>query len=204
MSKNRYDESFKILVLGEGQVGKTCMLLRYIEDSFTNNHMMTIGIDFKIKILKIGDKLIKLQIYDTAGQERFKTITKTFYKGAQGIVLAFDLSTYSTFRNMDNWIKQIQSCAQKNVSIVLVGNKCDIANRNVTQKEATNFASDNGLTYFETSAKTGHNINEVFEFLTKEIIKNKESTPNILTKSMVLTNDNNDSKNKEKKKCCKS
>lgn len=175
MDLHKYDKLFKLLVIGEAGVGKTCILLRYTSDSFTNNHLPTIGIDFKLKLIKIDGYDIKLQIWDTAGQERFRTITQSYYKGAQGIILAYDVTDPKSFKNITNWIRQIDSHAQKNVHKVLVGNKCDKADRKIKEEEGKQLAEENDMTYFETSAKTGQGINEAFEYLAKLILKNKKN-----------------------------
>ena len=167
---HKYDYLFKLLIIGESGVGKTCLLLRFTDDSFTANHLTTIGIDFKIKIINLENKLIKLQIWDTAGQERFRTITKTYYKGAHGIILTYDVTDQNSFKNIRNWIKQIEANAQTNVRKVLVGNKCDKPDRVVSEEEGKKLADDFGMHFFETSAKTNQNVSEVFTFLTKEIL----------------------------------
>ena len=176
-SNHKYDYLFKFIILGESGVGKTCLMLRYTDDSFTANHLTTIGVDFKIKNILLKNKLIKLQIWDTAGQERFRTITKTYYKGTHGIILTYDVTDVNSFKNIPNWIKQIQAKAPTNVCKVLVGNKCDKPDRNITKSEGQKLAKDYNMGFFETSAKTSQNVNEVFNFLAQEILKtNKEKT----------------------------
>ena len=170
MASHKYDYLFKLLIIGESGVGKTCLLLRFTDDSFTANHLTTIGIDFKIKIINLENKLIKLQIWDTAGQERFRTITKTYYKGAHGIILTYDVTDQNSFKNIRNWIKQIEANAQTSVKKVLVGNKCDKPDRVVTEEEGKKLADDYNMSFFETSAKTNQNVTEVFTYLTKEIL----------------------------------
>ena len=173
MSK-KYDYLFKLLIIGESGVGKTCILLRFTDDSFTANHLTTIGIDFKIKIIELEGKVIKLQIWDTAGQERFRTITKTYYKGAHGIILTYDVSDQNSFKNIRNWIKQIEANAQTNVCKVLVGNKCDRPDRAVSEEEGKNLANDYKMNFFETSAKANKNISEVFNYLTSQILASND------------------------------
>ena len=192
------DYLFKLLIIGESGVGKTCLLLRFTDDSFTANHLTTIGIDFKIKIINLENKLIKLQIWDTAGQERFRTITKTYYKGAHGIILTYDVTDQNSFKNIRNWIKQIEANAQTNVRKVLVGNKCDKPDRVVSEEEGKKLADDFGMHFFETSAKTNQNVSEVFTFLTKEILKNNEKTGTPSGEKLKK----DDGKN-TKKGCCK-
>ncbi len=198
MSKPKYDYLFKLLIIGESGVGKTCLLLRFTEDSFTANHLTTIGIDFKIKIINLENKLIKLQIWDTAGQERFRTITKTYYKGAHGIILTYDVTDQNSFKNIRNWIKQIEANAQSNVCKVLVGNKCDKTDRVVTEEEGKKLADDFQMMFFETSAKSNKNVTEVFNFLTQEILKNNAGKTE-KTGTTLTSGDNKTGK----KGCCK-
>ena len=174
MATHKYDYLFKLLIIGESGVGKTCLLLRFTDDSFTANHLTTIGIDFKIKIINIENKLIKLQIWDTAGQERFRTITKTYYKGAHGIILTYDVTDQNSFKNIRNWIKQIEANAQTSVKKVLVGNKCDKPDRVVTEEEGKKLAEEYNIGFFETSAKTNKNVHNVFNYLVKEMIMEKD------------------------------
>ena len=199
MSSHKYDYLFKILIIGESGVGKTCLLLRFTEDSFTTTFLTTIGIDFKIKIINLENKLIKLQIWDTAGQERFRTITKTYYKGAHGIILTYDVTDQDSFKNIRNWIKQIEANAQGNVKRVLVGNKCDKPDRVVTEEEGKKLADDYSMGFFETSAKTNKNVTEVFYHLTKEILKANEGNKELGGKKLTKT----DNSKEGKRRCCK-
>ena len=200
MASHKYDFLFKLLIIGESGVGKTCLLLRFTDDSFTANHLTTIGIDFKIKIINLENKLIKLQIWDTAGQERFRTITKTYYKGAHGIILTYDVTDQNSFKNIRNWIKQIEANAQTNVCKVLVGNKCDKPDRVVTEEEGKKLADDFNMSFFETSAKTNQNVNEVFNFLTAEILKSNAGKPQNDSGKKLSNGDGN---KEGKKGCCK-
>ena len=146
-------------------------------------------------------KRIKLQIWDTAGQERFRTITKTYYKGAHGIILTFDVTDENSFKNIRNWVKQIEQNAQNNVCKVLVGNKCDREDRKVTFEEGSKLAAEYNMKYFETSAKTNLNVNETFTTLTKEILNisdNKKTQG-----STVEIKKQTDNGKSEKKQCCK-
>ena len=199
MANHKYDYLFKLLIIGESGVGKTCLLLRFTDDSFTANHLTTIGIDFKIKIINLENKLIKLQIWDTAGQERFRTITKTYYKGAHGIILTYDVTDANSFKNIRNWIKQIEANAQTNVCKVLVGNKCDKPDRTVTEEEWKKLAEDFGMILFETSAKTNKNVSEVFNYLTTEILKSNAGKTTSDNKKLSSEVNNKSGK----KGCCK-
>ena len=171
MASHKYDYLFKLLIIGESGVGKTCLLLRFTDDSFTANHLTTIGIDFKIKIIDLSGKLIKLQIWDTAGQERFRTITKTYYKGAHGIILTYDVTDQNSFKNIRNWIKQIEANAQTNVCKVLVGNKSDLFETEaVTEEEGEKFAKEKNAEFMLVSAKTGDNITNLFNVLVNKYL----------------------------------
>jgi len=174
---NAYDYLVKLLIIGDSGVGKTCILLRFCENSFQSSHLSTIGIDFKIKTIDVDSKKIKLQIWDTAGQERFKTITQTYYKGAMGIVLTYACNDRDSFNNIENWLRQIKQHANENVCKILVANKCDISDRTITFSEGKALADKYNMQFFETSAKTDTNITPVFGAIAKEI------------KDRILTND---------------
>lgn len=147
------------------------------------------------------DKLIKLQIWDTAGQERFRTITKTYYKGAHGIILTYDVTDESSFKNIRNWVKQIEQNAQNNVCKVLVGNKCDKDDRKVSVEEGSKLAKEFNMNFFETSAKNNYNILEVFTFLTREILSTCDSKPS--NNTTVKIEGKTKVEGKDKAKCCK-
>jgi small GTP-binding protein len=168
MASHGYDYLFKILLIGESSAEKTQFVDKFIGEN------CPIRGDFTIKIINIEGKIIKLQIWDTAGQERFRTITKTYYKGAQGLILIFDVTDQNSFINMSRWIKQIEADAVKNLCKVLVGNNCDKQNRVITQEQGKKMADEYGINYFETSVRTNQNVNEVFYFLTQQILKSKE------------------------------
>ena len=174
MSNQKYDYSFKILLIGDAIAGKTSFLLRYADDSFTANNLTTTGIDFKIKIININGKLIKLQIWDTAGQEGFNTISKTYYKGAHGIILFYDIGESNSFRNIPNYMKQIETNAPNITCKVLVGNNCERPDRVVTEEHGKRVADNFSMAFFEASPKTNQNINEVVNYLVQEILKSIE------------------------------
>ena len=174
MSYRKYDYLFKLLVLGESSVGKQSFLLRFLDDdSFTATHLETLGLDFKIKIINFQNKNVKLHITDMAGEERFRSVTKTYYKGSHGIILMYDVTDQNSFKNVRNWIKQIEANAEILVKKVLVGHKCDEPNRVVTEEEGKKLAEDFNIGFFESSAKSNKNVNEVFYYLVKEIFIEK-------------------------------
>jgi len=144
--------------------------MRFADDAFTTNFISTIGIDFKIKTVDIEGTRIKLQIWDTAGQERFRTITNAYYRGAMGILLVYDITDEISFRNVANWIRNIEQHAQDTVIRQLVGNKCDREEeRVVTLSMGEELAKNHQMDFFECSAKKGQNITECFTHLAKEI-----------------------------------
>ena len=166
--------TFKILTIGESGVGKTCVLRRFVENKFLKNHLATIGIDFKTKTLNINNQEIKLKIWDTAGQERFRNITTQYYKGADGIVLVYDVTDEASFEKIRDWMDQISSNTQRDeIGLVLLGNKCDMDPRVVTEDMGNKMAEDLKISYFETSALTGQGIKEAFEKLTRDIMQKK-------------------------------
>ena len=188
---------FKILTIGESGVGKTCILRRFVEDKFLKNHLATIGIDFKTKTLNINNQEIKLKIWDTAGQERFRNITTQYYKGADGIVLVYDVTDEASFDKIKDWMDQILSNTNKaEICLILLGNKCDIEKRSISYEQGKTLANELQVNFFETSAQTGQNIKDAFETLTADIMKKKK-----------IGGDNNNidlKKNKKKKDsdCC--
>ena len=166
--------TFKILTIGESGVVKTCILRRFVENKFLKNHLATIGIDFKTKTVNINNQEIKLKIWDTAGQERFRNITTQYYKGADGIILVYDVTDEASFEKIKDWMDQILSnTQQEEIGLVLLGNKCDMEPRNITEEQGKKMAEDLKISYFETSALTGQGIKEAFDQLTRDIMKKK-------------------------------
>ena len=164
---------YKVLLLGDTTVGKTCFLLKYTDKTFIEEHMTTIGLDYRLKSLKLKNgKELKLQIWDTAGQERFRTITKSYYKGSEGILLIYDVTKRESFENVKTWVSQIREEVSKSSVIYVVGNKIDLEDtRKVTTEEGVNLAKELELPFKEASAKNGINIDETFYDLAEMIDK---------------------------------
>jgi small GTP-binding protein len=167
-----YENLVKILLLGDTAVGKSNILHRFTENSFMDNYISTIGFDFKSQVLTLDDnKIVKLQIWDTAGQERFMSITKNLYLRVQGIILVYDITSRKTFENIKNWVKGVRDTSEM-IPIIIVGNKIDLDNeREVSTEEGKKLANDFGAPFKETSAFTDVNIKEIFEDLTREILR---------------------------------
>jgi len=167
-----YDYLIKLLLIGDSGVGKSCLLLRFSEDSFTPSFITTIGIDFKIRTVEIDGKKIKLQIWDTAGQERFRTITTAYYRGAMGILLVYDVTDEKSFLSIRNWISNIEQFAQEGVNKILVGNKSDMSSKRVIDfATGKALADEYGIRFLETSAKNSTNVDEAFISLARDIKK---------------------------------
>ena len=205
MEEEGYDFIFKVLLLGNSDVGKSSLLLRYVDSVWNDAFVPTIGVDFKVKTLNINDKKIKMQIWDTAGQERFRTVVATYFRGAHGILLLYDVTNKDSFKNLENWLIEIEKNAQEKVLKILIGNKCDLNDdREITTEEGKAFALRNGMEFMETSAKMNTNVTEAFETLGKLMIE-------FNSKSNTATQKKNENKNlkassgmnlKTKKSCC--
>ena len=192
---------YKILLLGDSTVGKTCFLLRYCDKRFQEAHLSTIGLDYRLKSMTLKNgKNIKLQIWDTAGQDRFRAITKNYYKGANGIILIYDVTNLQSYENVKNWISQIKEESNPNVLIYLAGNKIDVGeeDRVVKTEEGQKIANELNLPFYETSAKNGVNVNEIFEDILEKIdeVYSKIEVSKTEKKNKLYTG------GKKTKKCC--
>ena len=165
-----YTFLFKLLLIGDSGVGKSSILLRFADDTFTESYMSTIGVDFKIKTIKHENDIVKLQIWDSAGQERFKTITAAYYRGAHGIVTVYDVTNQDSFDNVQSWLKEIDRNAGENCRKLLIGNKSDLERqRQVSYEMGSSFAKQLNIPFLETSAKSDLFIKQAFETMAGEI-----------------------------------
>lgn len=172
--KSDYDYLFKLVLIGDSGVGKSCLLLRFADDAFTESYISTIGVDFRFRTVKIDKKTVKLQIWDTAGQERFRTITSAYYRGADGIIMVYDVTSQDSFDHVNDWLKEVNRYASEGTCKLLVGNKSDrTTDKVVTAEQAKEFADDIGIPFLETSAKSASNVEEAFLTMASELIKQR-------------------------------
>merc|ERR1719331_1290674 len=154
LAKRDYDHLFKLVLLGDSGVGKSCLLLRFADDEFTESYITTIGVDFRFRTLPINGKTIKLQIWDTAGQERFRTITSAYYRGADGIIMVYDTCDRESFSHVEEWLAEVNRYANESTCKILIGNKSDMtAERQVSTEEGRKKAEDLGMAFIETSSE---------------------------------------------------
>ena len=167
---------YKVLLLGDTTVGKTCFLMKYTDKTFQDIHMATIGLDYRLKSMKLkSGKNIKLQIWDTAGQDRFRAITKNYYKGSHGIILIYDVTNIQTFENVKSWVNQIREEASTNVIIYIAANKIDMEEeRKVSKEEGEEKAKYHNVAFLETSALNGTNIEKAFQELINDVYHNNK------------------------------
>ncbi|XP_018938103.1 ras-related protein Rab-37-like isoform X1 [Cyprinus carpio] len=171
-SVNEYfDIAFKVMLLGDSAVGKTCILVRFKDGAFLGgNFIATVGIDFRNKVVTVDNMKVKLQMWDTAGQERFRSVTHAYYRDAQALLLLYDITRKSSFDNIRAWLTEIYEYAQKDVVIMLLGNKSDMAaERVITHEEGEKLAKEYGVPFMETSAKTGVNVELAFHAIAREL-----------------------------------
>ena len=174
MSSNEdSDIIFKILMLGDSEVGKSCFLMRYSDNVFVENYITTIGLDYKLKTIKLDSgKVIKVQLWDTAGQDKYRTIAKNYYKGSHGILLLYDITKISSFENIREWIQDIRQEVSPKSIIFLIGNKIDLTDqRKISKEQGEELAEEFKIPFFEASAKSGENVDEVFKALYEKIIE---------------------------------
>jgi Ras-related protein Rab-18 len=174
-----YDNLFKILIIGDSGVGKSCLLLRFCDNEFNEKQLSTIGVDFKVKFMSINNKRVKLAIWDTAGQERFRTLTSSYYRGAHGIILVYDAGNQSSFDNLEFWLSEVKKYSTNpNAIRMLVANKVDASVQEVGRERGERFALENSMLFIETSAKTSKGVKQAFEELIYKILENPKLIEN--------------------------
>jgi small GTP-binding protein len=198
---------FRILIVGDSGVGKSCILLRFTQGIFSTSVDLTIGVDFATKTIQLFNKQVKLQVWDTAGQEGFRSITRSFYRNADGIFLVFNVNNRKTFDNCESWINEIRNNSPPEVLIYLLGNQCDLPGaKEVTPDDAKSFVNSRNLNgYIETSAKEGLGINDAFHDFCSQIYKKaggRLSDPPKSIKPSVERMQLSHHSPKKKKKCC--
>jgi len=163
------------VLIGDSGVGKSCLLLRFADDAFTESYISTIGVDFRFRTVKIDKKTVKLQIWDTAGQERFRTITSAYYRGADGIIMVYDVTTQESFNHVNDWLNEVNRYASEGTCKLLVGNKSDRTDKVVQHDTAKAFADNLGIPFLETSAKNASNVEQAFLTMASELIRIRDS-----------------------------
>ena len=175
ISSKQYDDLFKIVIIGDSGVGKSCLLLRFADDTFTDNFYTTIGVDFRFKCVQINEKKIKLQIWDTAGQERFKTVTSAYYRGADGILIVYDQTDKNSFDHLNDWLDDILKYTTDEPLKLIIGNKDDLNEQKViSDDDIRNFVNKTNIEIVKTSAKSAFQVNYAFEKLTQKLINSRE------------------------------
>jgi len=163
---------FKLLLIGDSAVGKSCLLLRFAEETYQDGTINMTSVEFKTKIITVDGRQVQLQVWDTAGQERFRTITSSFYRGAHGIIVVYDITEQGTFNNVKLWMQEIQRYASASVSKMLVGNKADLEERRVVPTAtAKEYADGIAIPFAETSAKTGLSVEAAFHRITSDVLR---------------------------------
>ena len=205
MEKESYDLLFKLILIGDSCVGKSNILLKYLKNEFDPNSRATVGVEFGTKNIIINNKKIKIQIWDTAGQERYRSITSAYYKGAKGALIVYDITRKCTFDNIDKWISDLKLNGDKNICIVILGNKSDLADkREVSKGDGIKKSEMYKTAFLETSALNGDNIGKAFDEIIEQIIQNnksffEDSNKKEMDKGVNLNESNKDN---DKKKCC--
>ena len=197
--------SYKIILLGDSTVGKTSLIIRFCDSKFNENTSSTIGVDTKTKYVKFNDKKIELEIWDTAGQERFKCLAKNCYQGADGIILMYDITQKKTFNNIKNWYNEIKNSMNiDKIALIIVGNKSDLPDIQVSKEISENFSEQYGIKLIEISCKENININEIFIFLIEKMMQLDSDYKQARKRGSTKLEENTfNLKRKSKKKCCK-
>ena len=170
MEDDNYEMMFKVVLVGDSFVGKTNIMSRYLKNEFHDDSKATVGVEFGSKQFNIDGHTIKAQIWDTAGQERYKAITSAYYKGAKGAFVVYDITRKGSFESVEKWVNDLKAAADKSLTIILVGNKCDLEDqRQVTKEQGEEKANHLELAFMETSAFSGENLDKAFELMIKQV-----------------------------------
>ena len=199
-----YDQKCQFIIIGDATVGKTSILNRFSDGTFNSNYLATVGLENITKDEVIDDKTIRIKIWDTAGQERYKSLAKSFYRNAEGVILVYDVTNLETYENLKFWLESIKNNMESDMSeipIIIIGNKIDRDEREVNREEAEKFLKDQGYPYFETSAKTGENIDMTIKYLVKKVINIKEGRKDDGNENIKLEKNEENKNNEEAKKC---
>jgi Ras-related protein Rab-2A len=208
MISGAYDHMFRYIIVGDMAVGKSCLLLQFTDHKFRHQHELTIGVEFGGKNIEVKNKTIKIQIWDTAGQEAFQAITRTYYKGGIGALLVYDITRKETFDHIRKWYDEVKLNGSKDICCILIGNKKDLEEqRQVKYEEGKRLAEENNLLFLETSAKTAENVQECFTISAERILDqiNKSGVdPTAPSKNVRISIDDDEEEEKEqpKKTCC--
>lgn len=165
-----YTYLFKFIIIGDSGSGKTSLLKQFIDKKFNYEHDITIGVEFGTKKIHVDDQTVKIHVWDTAGTEAFRSITRSYYRNCTTALLVYDINSRNTFVNLIKWVEEIRKYCNSNITIVLIGNKTDIKRRQVSSQEGMMFAKKHGFLFFETSSKNGENVNECFTYASKTVI----------------------------------
>ena len=208
-NNNSYDMIFKIVLIGDSSVGKTNILSRYISNKYDPNSQSTIGVELSTKNYIFDNNEVKVQIWDTAGQEKYRSITSSYYKGAQGCLLVYDITRKESFDNIDKWFSELKSSADNDINAILIGNKCDLEKeRKVTMEEAQKKAKLFNIAFMETSALNGTNVEKAFNELVSSVYKNNKKAFNHEVKIMLedkgveINQEKKDERKNKKNWCC--
>ena len=208
MEDENYEMMFKVVLVGDSFVGKTNIMSKYLKNEFHEDSKSTVGVEFGSKQFIIENHKIKAQIWDTAGQERYKSITSAYYKGAKGVFVIYDISNKNSFDSIDSWVNDVKATADKRLTVVIIGNKCDLEEqRQVTTQEGEQKATKLEAAFFETSALLGQNLDKAFEMMINEIYKKcheellAESDMDLFEGGEEI-NLNKQNNNEGKKSCC--
>ena len=207
-NQNKYDYMFRYIIVGDSNVGKSCLLLQFTDNKFRQNHEATIGVEFGGKTIEINNKKIKIQIWDTAGQEIYQAITRGYYKGATGAFVVYDITRKETFEHVEKWLEDVRTNASKDIQVILIGNKKDLeSERIISFDEGSALAEKHNILFLETSAKTSFNVKEAFVKSAEKILESILKTgfdPNKNNQNVKISNKDDDEEDeiREKKKLC--